>query len=247
MITVGDILNKDKIKAYIWIGIISIILGVIISFQIKVVQNNLLTGFSPNVRSGQLIIELESVKEKKRVLEENIINLENELEKITNSISKENTLVDKLYKELQECKKFAGITVVHGPGVTIMIENSKDEYTSNSFNIVYDYNLILNLVNELNAAGAEAVSINGQRMVNTSEIRTAGNTLMVNKVPVVAPIQIKAIGDIKTLSASVNQRFGIVSIIRDKGYFIETFQLEDMVIEKYDGSVGFEYLENIDN
>jgi uncharacterized protein YlxW (UPF0749 family) len=240
-------LNKEKIRAYIWIGIISILLGIIISFQVKVVQNNLLSGLSPNVRSRQLIVELEVVKEKKKLLEEDVISLENELNEIKTSISKENTLIDSLYSQSRECKKIAGMTNVHGTGVTISIDNSKDEYVSASSNIVYEYNLILNLINELNAAGAEAISINDQRIINTTEIRTAGNSLMINKIPVIAPIEIKAIGNIKTLSASINQRFGIVSIIRDKGYFIETFQSDDVVIAKYDGSIEFEYIQNTDN
>ncbi|MEA1975894.1 MAG: DUF881 domain-containing protein [Bacillota bacterium] len=240
-------MNKEKIRAYIWIGIISILLGIIISFQVKVVQNNLLSGHSPNVKSRQLIIELEVVKEKKRLLEEEVVSLENELNEIKTSISKENTLIDSLYTQSRECKKNAGMTNVHGTGVTISIDNSKDEYVSATSNIVYEYNLILNLINELNAAGAEAISINDQRIVNTTEIRTAGNSLMINKIPVIAPIEIKAIGDIKTLSASINQRFGIVSIIRDKGYFIETFQSDDVVIAKYDGTIEFEYIQNTDN
>jgi len=240
-------LNKEKIRAYIWIAIVSIILGVIISFQIRVVQNNLLNGLSPSVRSRELVIELESVNEKKKNLEEDIKNLEDELEKIKTSTAKENTLIDSLYRQSEKCKKFAGATKVHGPGVTISIENSKEEYASNSLNIIYEYNLILNLINELNAAGAEAISINDQRIVNSSEIRTAGNTLMVNKIPLTAPIEIKAIGNMKTLSASVNQRFGIVSIIREKGYFIETFQSSDIIIEKFDGVIEFEYIEDMDN
>jgi len=240
-------LNRDKVRAYVWISVVSIILGIIISFQIRVVKGNLLNGLSPSLRSRELVIELENVKEKKKNLEEDIKNLESELEKIKTSTAKENTLIDSLYHQAESCKKFAGATKVQGPGVTISIENSKEEYAANNSNIVYEYNLILNLVNELNAAGAEAISINDQRLVNRSEIRTAGNTLMVNKIPLIAPIEIKTIGNMKTLLAAVNQRFGIISIIRDKGYFIETFQSNDIIIEKYDGDFKFEYIENIND
>jgi uncharacterized protein YlxW (UPF0749 family) len=141
------------------------------------------------------------------------------------------------------------MTKVMGQGVEITIDNSKDEFSTSSSdnNIVHEYNLILNLINELNAAGAEAISIGGQRIVNTTEIRTAGDTLMVNKTPLYAPIVIKAIGNSKTLNASISQRFGIVSIIREKGFFIEITQSEKVIIEKYDKLINFNYINDYED
>lgn len=237
-------MKKEKIRAYVWIGLFSIILGVIISFQVKVVQNKLLNGALPSLKSKELIIELENVTKKNQLLEEEIKVLEEELTEIKSSVSKENALIDSLNRQVEQYKKFAGMTKVSGPGVTISIDNSKDEFSAsaNDQNILYEYNLILNLINELNAAGAEAISINDQRLVNTSEIRTAGETLMVNKTPLYAPINIKAIGNAKTLNASINQRFGIISIIRDKGYFVESEMLDTVIIDKFDQSIDFNYI-----
>jgi len=242
-------LNKEKLRAYIWIGIFSILLGVIISFQVKVVQNKLLDGVLPSLRSKELILELEAVNQKKTALEEEVLLLEDELTNIKDSVSQENALIDSLSRQLELYKKFAGMTKVMGQGVEITIDNSKDEFSTSSSdnNIVHEYNLILNLINELNAAGAEAISIGGQRLVNTTEIRTAGDTLMVNKTPLYAPIAIKAIGNSKTLNASISQRFGIVSIIREKGFFIEINQSERIVIEKYDKLINFNYINDYED
>lgn len=242
-------MSREKLRAYIWIGIFSILLGVITSFQVKVVQNSLLDGVLPSLRSKELIIELEAVNQKKMALEEEVSILEEELTTIKNSVSQENALIDSLSRQLDLYKKFTGMTKVMGQGVNITIDNSKDEFSASSQdnNIVYEYNLILNLVNELNAAGAEAISINGERIVNTTEIRTAGDTLMVNKTPLYAPIIIKAIGNSKTLNASINQRFGIVSIIREKGFFIEINQSENVVIEKFDKIINFNYINDYED
>lgn len=240
-------MKKDKVRAYIWIGIVSIILGVIISFQIKVVRNNLLDGNSPSIQSKRLITELEAITQKKKMLEEEVNTLEAKLETIKSETSKENSMIKALNDELKEYKMFAGLTDVYGSGIKIIIDNSKNEYSANSTNIVYEYNLILNLINELNAAGSEAISINGQRLINKTEIRTAGDTLMVNKIPIISPIEIKSIGDSKTLSGSINQRFGIVSILRNNGYFVEVFQEENLIINKFDGVIEFDYIKNMDN
>ncbi len=242
-------MNNEKLRAYIWIGIFSILLGVIISFQVKVVQNKLLDGVLPSMRSKELILELEVVKEKKTALEQEVILLEEELNSIKDSVSQENALIDSLSRQLELYKKFAGMTKVMGQGIVVTIDNSKDEFSTSSSdnNIVHEYNLILNLINELNAAGAEAISIGGERVVNTTEIRTAGDTLMVNKTPLYAPISIKAIGNSKTLNASINQRFGIVSIVREKGFFIETKQSENVIIEKYDKIINFDYINDYED
>ncbi|MGM0378217.1 MAG: DUF881 domain-containing protein [Bacillota bacterium] len=235
-------MKKEKLRAYTWICIGSIILGIIISFQIKLVQKKILNGYAPNQRANQLIVKLEKVEDEKEKLQQEVNTLTEELKGLKTSVSKENLLIKNLNDKLDKIKLFAGLTKVKGTGVEIIIDNSKTEYNSNN-NIVNDYNLILSLTNELNAGGAEALSINGQRVVNTTEIRTAGNNLMVNKVPLIPPFKIKAIGNSKILSASIDQRFGLASIIRQKGYFIEINEKTEVIINKYDSSIEFDYIQ----
>lgn len=235
-------MKKEKLRAYTWICIGSIILGIIISFQIKLVQKKILNGYAPNQRANQLIVKLEKVEDEKEKLQQEVNTLTDELKSLKTSVSKENLLIKNLNDKLDKIKLFAGLTKVKGTGVEIIIDNSKTEYNSNN-NIVNDYNLILSLTNELNAGGAEALSINGQRVVNTTEIRTAGNNLMVNKVSLIPPFKIKAIGNSKILSASIDQRFGLASIIRQKGYFIEINEKTEVIINKYDSSIEFDYIQ----
>ena len=59
---------------------------------------------------------------------------------------------------------------------------------------------MLRIVNELRAAGAEAISINDQRLIGTSEIRCSGPTITVNGKIFAPPFIIKAIGDTKTFT-----------------------------------------------
>lgn len=55
--------------------------------------------------------------------------------------------------------------------------------------------LLLSLVNKMKDAGAEAISINGQRIITTTEISLAGNNVNINTVPTAPPYVIKAIGN----------------------------------------------------
>ena len=86
-------------------------------------------------------------------------------------------------------KMQAGLTALEGEGVIIeMDDGNRAANTDENPNlyVIHDDD-VLRVVNELRAAGAEAVSINGQRLIETSEIRCAGPTLSVNNVRSAAP------------------------------------------------------------
>ncbi len=190
--------------------------------QAKTVQRDMLDGLSPRQKSGELVTELQKVRDEKEVLLEQISALEERIKEIESSESKENVLIKTLNEELERYKMFAGLSDVEGQGIVITIDNPPvDMNYAYDTNFVYDYHLLLSLVNELNAAGAEAISINDQRITGRSEIRAAGNAININLIPQQAPFVIKAIGSSDTLDGAVSHRFGIVSQIRDKRYLIE--------------------------
>lgn len=229
-------------KDHIWIGIVCIVLGIAIAVQFKVVQRNYLHGVSPHVKSTELITEVTKLRKDKDVLQKKLANLELKIKQIETSAANENVLIKSINDDLEKYKKFSGLSDVMGPGIEVTVDNPPKEIgITYEINIVYDYESLLNLINELNAAGAEAISINGQRLTAISEIRTAGNNINVNSVPQSAPFTIKVIGHPDTLEGAIGQRFGIVNTIRDKGYLLEIKQYESLTIEKYNGIVDFKH------
>ena len=68
---------------------------------------------------------------------------------------------------------------------------------------IIHYENLLYLVNDLRNAGAEGISINGQRIVVSSEIRCVGNVILVNTTRLAPPFEISAIGDPKALELSL--------------------------------------------
>jgi uncharacterized protein YlxW (UPF0749 family) len=102
-------------------------------------------------------------------------------------------------QELADLKMGAGVVPVEGQGITITIDDSKTKSKAGenpNLYLIHDDDL-LKVINELKAAGAEAISINEQRLIATSEIRCAGPTLSVNNIRSAPPYEIKAIGDAK--------------------------------------------------
>jgi len=86
-----------------------------------------------------------------------------------------------------------GLTAVHGPGLTIIVDES-----SAGAGGILDRDLQL-LVNGLWSAGAETITVGGVRLRTTSAIRQAGSAILVDNRPVFWPIGIEAIGDPVTL------------------------------------------------
>jgi uncharacterized protein YlxW (UPF0749 family) len=92
----------------------------------------------------------------------------------------------------------AGSIAVRGPGVKMVVNDA--EGATQDENFVLDTDL-RDIVNGLWAAGAEAISVNGQRLTTTSAIRIAGDIITINYEDVIAPYTVLAIGDPKTLPA----------------------------------------------
>ncbi|MBN2897188.1 MAG: DUF881 domain-containing protein [Clostridia bacterium] len=234
-------------KKSIWIGIMSVLLGVVLAFQLKIVQQNYLNGSSPMQKSSEIMSELNTVKSEKENLEMQLKDLEARLQEIQQSESSDNALIKKLNDDVVKLRYFSGLTDVKGQGIIITLDNPpEDSGYAYEKNIVYDYQLVLNLINELNAAGAEAISINEQRIIAFSEIRAAGNAININKIPQSTPFVIKAIGNKETLEGAVNQRFGIVSILRENSYFVEVKKYDDIQIPRYGGIIKFNYAKTND-
>lgn len=112
------------------------------------------------------------------------------------SVNKEDNIQDIMEEELIRIKELAGYKSMQGEGFTIKINKlAETEETDLYFEPqVYDDDLRM-IVNELNAYGAKAISINGQRIVATTSIRNVGETILVNTIPIRPPYEIKVIGD----------------------------------------------------
>lgn len=103
----------------------------------------------------------------------------------------------------------SGAVAVHGPGVKLVVNDAKDTTTGGDGNPrrttgfsdtgrIRDRDM-QRVVNGLWGSGAEAVSINGQRLTALSAIRAAGDAILVDNRPLVPPYTVLAVGDGKRL------------------------------------------------
>ena len=109
-----------------------------------------------------------------------------------------------------------------------------------SSSLVHDADLI-EVINALKNAGAEAISINGERVVNTTAITCAGNIVKVNNEKIGVPFVINAIGSPEKLYGALKMLGGYISKLEDDGVGVKIEKQTSITIPKYDGVYKFEY------
>jgi len=102
--------------------------------------------------------------------------------------------------QIEELRFYNGFTDVRGPGIMLRVTDStsEDENLDVMDKIVHDVDITV-LLNDLKSAGAEAIDVNGKRIVNISEVVCAGPVLKINGEAVPAPFIIRAVGDQEAL------------------------------------------------
>ena len=139
----------------------------------------------------------------------------------------------------------SGSTTVSGPGIVVRLADaaSTDQSVNQQDSRIQDVDL-QEVVNALWDAGAEAVAINGQRLVSTSAIRNAGSAVLVNFRVLTSPYLVDAIGDPSAMRASfeastIARHFKTWEQVYGLGFSIE--QPSTVQVPAYTGSVRFRY------
>ncbi|NLJ41264.1 MAG: DUF881 domain-containing protein [Clostridiales bacterium] len=218
--------------------LVSLILGLMLAAQFKNVQR-----IGGNV-SRQRTEELTEYIKKLEFDNEGLSNRIQEFEGIIKdyeTASQDETLVN----ELTKVKTQAGLLAMEGPGVVITVDNLFiDSWDGGQVVQNVHYDDLLRLVNELNAAGAEALAINNERVIATTEIRNAGDYIVINTNRHNAPFTITAIGNPENLEAALKLLGGVVdnlSQILDIRIKTEA----KVTIPKYERTLNYKYAQPI--
>ncbi len=233
-----------KYGGIILVGFLALIIGLVISIQISTTQGTDPGGLIPLAKAQGFEVELKKVRAEKEVILQELNTLEAKMEEIKKASSEGDTVAAELVSEVDKYKMSAGLVDVKGPGVTITITDpvADDQYGEAYSVIMYNYELLLSLVNKLKEAGAEAISINGQRIISTTEISLAGDNVNINAVPTAPPYVIKGIGNADTIEATLNIRFGIVEQMKSRyNLGVEIKKSEEVLISRYSSVLVFRY------
>jgi len=228
-------MSKEKKVLILTIGIISFVLVCVMFMQFKVVQETDIAEIE-SMREDELQEALSEWKEK---YEETAAKLEDTKSKINEykEKSKNSKETEELVKkELDEANIISGKTDVSGNGVKITLtDNNEKEYTSKD---------LVSLINELKAAGAEAISINNERITNLTDIVDISNKyILVNSNKVSSPYTVLAIGDENYLKSALNIKNGYIDTKQKEGYTISVESKNNIKINKYNKDFNLKYLD----
>lgn len=229
--------------------VVSIILGIMcflltygIAIQIKTVNNSNST-ISTNAEENNLRSEVLKYKEKydNRYLE--LEKAEKTLEKEREKITKNNAELTSLEENIKNGNKILGLSEVTGPGIIVRLQDNQSKNIKGIFDpgklIVHDLD-VLSVVNELKNAGAEAISVNEQRIVPTTSIICDGNVIRINGEKIGTPFEIKAIGLPEQLAA-LSRQGGYLSILEEDRVETDLKKSNSITIPKYSGVIDFKY------
>ena len=159
-------------------------------------------------------------------LENNLIQVQAEIEEITNGSAKSE--IETAQLKIQELSPSAGFTSMVGPGLVITLNDAPQVDLSIPESERPDVNDLLihqedvqSVVNALWAGGAQGVSLMGKRVIATSAVKCVGNTLLLHGKVYSPPFRIEAIGDVRNLSKSLREDPN-VAILQD---YVDLFGL----------------------
>ncbi|HKM38966.1 MAG TPA: DUF881 domain-containing protein [bacterium] len=230
-------------QGQIWITIICIVLGVILTAQLRTQAG--IRQDIPTKRIEEMASLLKEAELERDALRSQLYELQIQTDEIT---SQEKSITAGIRKDLQQAKMIAGLTEVQGPGLLIILNDSTRAAQSgqdpNLF-LIHDEDL-LKLVNELKASGAEAITVNGQRVIAATEIRCAGPTISVNNTRISPPYAVEAIGDPAALESALKMRGGIIETMQFWGIQVQIEKKEQLLLPAYLGSHTFKYTRPVD-
>ena len=140
-------------------------------------------------------------------------------------------LYDMYSRSLETDRVLAGLTTVSGSGIVIRLDDSGLVQS-----LVHD-SYLTEILNVLKSAGAQAISINGERIVPTSEVLCLGPSIRVNGVRLFAPYRIAAVGEPDTLLKAY-QESRIYSTIVAQNLLYDVQKYDSLTIGAYTGDPG---------
>lgn len=221
------------------------ILTMAICIQINTINTATETVGSTLKDNSGLRDELLSVQGKYESLYKELEDKEKKLEESRQTAANKNEGDSQNEVSIKNNQKLLGLTDVTGQGIIIYLDENREVDSSQVANIssylVHEEDLLY-IVNELFNSGADAVSINDQRVVSTTSILCDGNIIRINGKMVGVPLTIKAIGYPERMDYALTRPGGYLDVMANDGVKVSVEKSENINIPRFDGVYSNDYL-----
>lgn len=232
--------SKQEIIISLIVCLISVLLVCSMFIQFKTINRSQESDIE-DLRSDELKTQIATYKSKYEETMGQYEENQNTISEYIKTMESDKESTDLLDKELKDTDTLLGLTDVQGEGVIITLKDT-DEAT-------YTAGDLLTLINELKYAGAEAISINDNRVVNLTEISAINNSFIMMNADsrISSPYTIKVIGDKSYLMSTLNlKNSGFVDLMRANNLEITVEESNNIVINKYSKEITSDKMKEVE-
>jgi uncharacterized protein YlxW (UPF0749 family) len=236
-------------EASLFVFIACIIVGILISLNINFNRTNNRVFLSTK--------QYQDAYEQKNKLRNDISNLGDQYYDLNYKLNKfkaggknQITVVQELENELDQNKMFLGEEDVEGQGIIITLKDVSNESYYNSQDpdllskIIHNYDLNY-IINDLKNAGAEAISINGQRVTDRTDFYCDGALIRVNGVKIATPFYISAIGKKEVLNSYMLADENYLKFMISRTISVNVNESDDVKIQAYTNDITKDFLSSV--
>lgn len=216
-------MKKENGIIAITIGVICIIFTFVMTVQLRTIKETDIT-LIENMREDELNEQAELWKEKYEETQNKIDEDKKIITEYKEKTANNEETTELVNTELSQVRTILGTTDVEGEGIIIQLKDTGDAIVAED---------LLKLVNELKLAGAEAISINEQRIINLTEIVDVNNYIIINGKRTTSPYEVKAIGNEQYLMSGLSAKGGYSDSMKNKGKSITITQEKNVKISKF--------------
>ena len=193
----------------------------------------------PSRRTTEVAVLLKRQEEARRALEVEAHRLRERVRAYQRAAIEGQGVAETMAREVAHFRLILGLTPVEGPGVVVHLPSGGAPGGISPAQIrAAD---LSGLVNELWSAGAEALTVNGVRILATTGFRDRGDAILAGISPVRPPYTIMAVGEALTLQAALSLRGGFVEGLQSIGLRVVVQRQERLRLEGYRGPLLFHY------
>ena len=233
-------IKKGKITVVITIAIACFALVTVMFMQFKVVNETDITSIE-TMREEELRTELANWKQKYKEAEEQYEEKNSKLQEYKEKEQSNTETSQLVQKELEQVNMYLGKTDVTGEGIIITLKDFIDEdgnlqaITAEDLLVIVDY---------LKYSGAEAISINEERIINMSDIVYVSNSIIyINQQRILSPYEIRAIGNQTYLESILLGNGGYVDELNKIGFDVSIERENKINIPKYKKELAHKYIQ----
>lgn len=231
-------MKKGKVTMIITITIACFALALVMSMQFKIVNETDITSIE-NMREAELRTELANWKSKYEETNQKYTEIAGKIEEYKQNKQSNDKTENLFNDELNQVNLLLGKTDVQGEGIEVTLRETDNEEIAR-----INADDLLVIVNALKMSGAEAISINEQRIINMTDIVDInGLFIKINSQRILAPYIIKAIGNQSYLESALVGNGGHVDEMKKIGQDVSINKSNKVKILKYENNINIKYME----